>query len=116
MFTDPQSITIDAVANSMPKINSQATKSIYKTADGTLQLTLSHQATKGRTRRMARVDKVVVAADPLSAVNSYQTAAVYVVFDTPDVGFTADNIDDIVQGFKTWLSTANVTKILGGEH
>lgn len=116
MFTDPQSVTIDGVANSLPRVNTQATKSIYKTADGSLQLTLSHQASKGRTRRMMRLDKVVVAADPLSAVNSYQTAAVYLVSDSPDVGFSIDNIDDIVQGFKTWLSTANVSKVLGGEH
>jgi len=65
---------------------------------------------------MARLDKKIVAADPLTAVNQYQTAAVYLVMDTPLVGFSATEIDYIVQGFKTWLSTATVTKILGGEH
>lgn len=65
---------------------------------------------------MIRLDKRVVAADPLTAVNAYQTVGVYLVVDQPEYGFSIDNIDDIVQGFKTWLSTANVSKVLGGEH
>lgn len=116
MFTDPQTITVDGVAYVMPRVSSQGSKSVYRTADGLAQLTISHQTSKGRTRRMARFDRVVVAADPLTAVNSFQTASTYEVFDTPDIGFTIDQVDDMTQGFKTWLSTANVSKILGGEH
>lgn len=65
---------------------------------------------------MARIDKRVIAADPLTSVNEYKTVGIYVVIDEPEYGFTDDNIDDALQGFKTWLSTANVTKILGSEH
>lgn len=115
-FADPQSVTIDAVPYSMPRVSSEPTKSLYSTADENLKMTVSHQENKGRTRRMVRLDKRVVAADPLTAVNVYQTVAVYIVIDEPEYGFTDDNIDDIVQGFKTWLSTANVTKVLGSEH
>lgn len=116
MLTDPQSVTIDGVANSMPRVETAATKSIYKTADGTLKMTVSHQEAKGRTRSMMRLDKTIVAADPLTAVNQYKTAAVYLVTDVPLSGFSIDVIDDIVQGFKAWLITATVSKVLGGEH
>lgn len=115
-FTDPQTVTIDAVAYPMPRVSSEQTKSLYSTATEDLKMTVSHQESKGRTRRMVRLDKRVVAADPLTAVNVYQTVGVYLVVDHPEYGFTIDNIDDIVQGFKTWLSTANVTKVLGSEH
>jgi hypothetical protein len=57
----------------------------------------------------------VIAADPLTAVNEYKSCAVYLVVDEPEYGFVADDIDDIVQGFVAWLSTANVTKVVGNE-
>jgi len=115
-FTDPQTITIDGVANTCARISTDVSKSVYSTADEGLKLTISHQESKGRTRRMARIDKRVIAADPLTSVNEYKTVGIYVVIDEPEYGFTDDNIDDALQGFKTWLSTANVTKILGSEH
>lgn len=115
-FSDPQSVTIDAVPYSMPRVTTEATKSLYSTADEGLKMTVSHQESKTRTRRMVRLDKRVVAADPLTAVNVYQTVGVYLVVDEPEYGFSDDAIDDIIQGFKTWLSTANVLKILGSEH
>lgn len=115
-FSDPQTVTIDAVAYPMPRVSSEPSKSLYSTAAEDLKMTISHQESKGRTRRMVRLDKRVVAADPLTAVSAYQTVAVYLVIDEPEYGFTDDNIDDIVQGFKTWLATANVNKVLGSEH
>lgn len=115
-FTDPQAVTIDAVPYSLPRVSTETSKSLYSTATEDLKMTISHQESKGRTRRMIRLDKRVVAADPLTAVNAYQTVGVYLVVDQPEYGFSIDNIDDIVQGFKTWLSTANVSKVLGGEH
>lgn len=115
-FTDPQSVTIDAVPYSMPRVSSESTKSLYSEATEALKMTISHQESKSRTRRMVRLDKRVVAADPLTAVNEYQTVGVYLVIDEPEYGFSDDAIDDIVQGFKTWLTTANVLKVLGSEH
>jgi hypothetical protein len=115
-FTDPQSVTIDGVAHSMPRVSSAASQSLYSEATEALKMKLSHQESKGRTRSMARLDMRVVAADPLTAVNEYQTVGVYLVVDKPEFGFSIDNIDDIIQGFKTWLSTANVTKLCGLEH
>jgi hypothetical protein len=57
----------------------------------------------------------VVAADPLTAVNEYKSAGVYLVIDEPEFGFADDDLDDIVQGFTTWLTTANVLKVVANE-
>lgn len=116
MFTDPQSVTINTVATSMPRIQSGATNSVYSAADESLKMTISHQEAKDRTRRMVRLDKRVVAADPLTAENEYKTVGVYLVIDQPEYGFAIADIDNIVQGFKAWLTTANVTKLIGAEH
>jgi len=115
MFTDPQSVTVDGVAYSMPRISADGMSALYSTADENFKMRISHQEAKGRTRRMVRLDKRLVAADPLTSVNAYQSVGVYIVVDEPEYGFTDDNIDDIIQGFKTWLSTANVNKVLGSE-
>lgn len=115
MFTDPQSVTIDAIAYSMPRISTEGMKALYSEATEALKMTISHQEAKDRTRHMVRLDRRVVAADPLTAVNEYKSAAVYLVMDVPEFGFTIDAVDDIVQGFKTWLSTANVSKVLANE-
>jgi hypothetical protein len=115
LFTDPQSVTIDGVAHSMPRISADGTKALYSEADETLKMTISHQESKGRTRHMCRLDMRVVAADPLTSVNEYKSCAVYLVIDEPEFGFADDVLDDIVQGFKTWLSTANVLKVAGNE-
>lgn len=115
MFTDPQVVTIDGVANSLVKISSEGQKSIYRTADGNKTLTISHQTSKGRERRMVRIDSRVIAADPLTAANDYENCGIFLVVDEPKYGFTDDQIDDIIQGFKAWLITANVNKLLAGE-
>ena len=115
MFADPQSITINAVPKSMPRISSDGTASSYSTADEEVQMRISHLFSKSRKRRMVRVDQRVVAADPLTSVNVYQSVGVYLVIDQPEYGFSDAEIDYIVQGLKTWLSTANVLKILGSE-
>lgn len=115
-FTDPQTITIDGAASTLNKVELQPTSTGYSTSDEALKLRISHQSTKGRTRSMARLDKRVIAADPLTASNEYKSLGVYLVVDRPEYGFTADAIDDVVQGFKTWLSTANVTKLVSNEH
>jgi hypothetical protein len=115
LFTDPQSVTIDAVPHSMPRISTDGTKALYSEADETLKMTISHQESKNRTRHMVRLDMRVVAADPLTAVNEYKSAGVYLVIDEPEFGFADDDLDDIVQGFTTWLTTANVLKVVANE-
>lgn len=117
MLTEPISVTIDGVAHSMPRVSTQESKSIYVAADQNHTFTVSHQKTSAnRVRSMVRIDERVVAADPLTAANKYESASIYVVFDVPAFGFSIDDVDDIARGFITWLSTANVTKVLGLEH
>lgn len=115
-FTDPQSITVNAVAQSLPRIKSDGYRSEYMKADEEFKLTISHSESKDRTRRMVRVDQRVVAANPLTSVNEYKSLGVYLVIDEPEYGFSDTEIDYVVQALATWLSTANVTKVCANEH
>lgn len=114
-FTDPQSITVNSVAKSMPRVKTEGSRSEYAMADETFRMTISHQESKSRTRRMIRVDQRVVATDPLTSISEYKTLGVYIVIDEPEYGFADADIDYVVQALKTWASTANVLKVLGSE-
>jgi hypothetical protein len=113
LFADPQSITVNGVAKSMPRISSSGLESLYSMSDEAYKLRISHQKSGKRIRSMVRVDRRDIVADPLTAENDYETLGVYFVIDRPEVGFSVTEIDYVVQALKTWLSTANVTAVFG---
>ena len=111
-FADPLSVTIDTVAHSMPRIKSDGYRSEYLEDDESHKLTISHQESKGRTRRLIRLDIRVVAADPLTSVNEYKTLGVYLVIDEPEYGFADADIVLAAEGFMVFLNGANVLEAL----
>lgn len=115
-FADPQTITVNTVAKTLNRVSSGESSSVYQTSDEEFRFRISHQESKGRTRRMVRVDQRVVAADPLTSVNEYKDLGVYFVIDEPEYGFGDDDIDYLAQALFTWATTANLTKLLGQQH
>jgi hypothetical protein len=116
MLNDPQIITVNAVAQSMPRIQMQGTSSTYQKADQTFSLDISHTTTKdGRVRSMAKVTQRKVVADPLTSENDYDNLVFYIVLDRPGYGFSDVEAQQLVTGFKTWLDNAMVTKLYGKE-
>jgi hypothetical protein len=116
MFADPQSITVNAVAQSLPAIARNGTSSEYQTSDGGYKFTVGHQYKAERNRYTVRVDFNKIAADPLtSANNRVYTGSVYLVMDKPVVGYTNAEVKDIALALSTWATSANLLKVLGGE-
>lgn len=118
-FADPQSVTINAVANSLPRTSSGVNSGVFTKDDGNVQLLVSHQYGT-RTRRTIRLNHAKIAADPLiSAQNIKHTMSVYLVIDTPVTGYTVAEAKQIVDGLTAYLtasSGARVTQLLGGEN
>lgn len=115
-FTDPQTITVATVAKTLNLIEVDKAKSVYATADNEYKFTISHQLSGKRTRHMVRVDRVAVAADPLTALNASVSLGTYLVVDEPEFGFTDTQIGDVIAAFIVWLSGANVAKVLSSQH
>lgn len=114
MFTDPQSITVNSVAQSMPRVSVGDLKAVYKKGDQTYTLTISHQLVGGdRVRSMVRIDQRKVVTNPLDNSNDYDTLGVYLVFDRPQYGWSETEVDYVVQALKGWLTTGNVTALYG---
>lgn len=118
MLADPQSVTVNAVAISLPAVERGTNKSAYQAADGNSRLRLEHTYGK-RTRRVVRWDFQKIAADPLiSAQNIKYTGSCYLVFDLPETGYTAAEAKLQSDGFLAYLtatSGAKITALLGGE-
>jgi len=115
---DPQSITINAVANSLPRVSVGPNSSIYQKDTGDVKLTVSSSYGK-RTRRSARLDFRKTAADPLfPAQNAPYSLSMTVIADVPTTGYTIAEQKQILDALTGWFaasSGANATKFLGGE-
>jgi len=120
-LADPQSITIGS-AISLARVSDDGFKSQYFSTDRLVRETVSSQYTtgsNGRTKTLVRVDKDVVAADPITALNKSLTGSVYVVFDFPLLGYTTADKIAMFSGLNTQLSASTnlvLTKVLQLEH
>lgn len=117
-FGDPQSVTVNSVAQSMPRIQlmDNGTKAIYQKADGTYKLTISHKSLgKDRVNSMVRIDQLAIVPDPLTSVNDYETLSFWVVIDRPLAGFTQTQVEQLIAGMKTWLDSTNIGRVFGRE-
>ncbi len=117
-YADPQTVTINAIANTLPRTSSGVNAGVFSKDDGTVKLNVSSAYGK-RIRRTARIDHQKYASDPLvSSTNVLRSMSAYIVVDVPIQGYTVAEQKQIVDGLTTWLtatSGSNVTKLLGGE-
>jgi len=117
-YSDPQTITVNAVAQTLNRTGIGVNEGTLATNDGNYKLSVKHTYGK-RTRRVIRLDNRKVAADPLATgFNKFYNMSCYLVFDAPDVGYTVAEQKLVSDGFVAFLSAstgAAVTKLLGGE-
>jgi hypothetical protein len=118
-YADPQSLTVSGVTTSLPRTSNGVNAGAFTSADGTLQLSVSHAYGK-RTRRSIRVTTSKVSADPLiPSQNSKSSMSCYMVIDTPVNGYTVAEAKGVVDALVAYLTAstgAKVTQLLGGEN
>lgn len=118
-YSDPQSVTINAVPISLPRVASGVDAGAFGSADGAYRLSVSH-AYGRRTRRTVRLSQKKISADPfIPERNVESSASVYIVVDHPVNGFTTTELKQLVDGFTDYLTAstgAKVTQLLGGEN
>lgn len=117
-YADPQSITINTVAHSLPRTSSGTNSGAFANADGTVKLSVSHTYGK-RVRRVVRLDHSKISPDAFSSQNLRHNAAFYLVADGPVDGYTHTELKQLADGFNAYLaanSGAVVAKLLGGEN
>jgi hypothetical protein len=117
LFTDPITITINAIAKSLGRTGTGLDSAAYATGDRAFRVQFSHSYGK-RTRRMVKMIHDSLVANPLvSGQNVNQTVSVHLVVDSPP-GYDTTLLKQDVDGYLAWLtasSGAAVTKFLAGE-
>lgn len=117
MFTDPQTVTVSTVAQTLPRTSAGVNAGEFRKDDSTYQLQISHQYGK-RTRRTVRLNHNKVAADPFTADNVLYSMSAYLVIDIPKAGYTVSEAKAIADGLLKYLTDtggSKVTQLLGGE-
>ena len=118
-LSDPQSITITGVANSLPNVSRVERNAVYSKDDGTVVEKVNHNVGKARTRRQVRLDMSKVTADPYIPAQNRRLGASYIIsMDVPNEGFSVTEQKDALKGLFAQLqatSDAMLIKILGGE-
>jgi len=118
MFSDPITVTINAIANPLARTGQGINQGAFSKDDGLVRASIAHTLGKSN-QRVIRLDRTQTVADPLSTGNSFNvTDSVWLVTRTPAVGLTVAQQKQLVDGFLSYLlasSGAAITKLLGGE-
>jgi regulator of extracellular matrix RemA (YlzA/DUF370 family) len=118
MLADPQTVTINAVDQVLPRTSSGKDTATYTKDDGTVIETVSHQYGK-RTRRVIRLDQNKIAADSLNpSLNTKSSMGVYLVLDIPTLGFTVTEQTYLAKALLAYLaasSYAALVAFIGGQ-
>lgn len=120
-LTDPQSVTINAVAVPLPRTSVRDNASEYTSSDGLVKETFSTtNGNKGRARHLARIDHSKLTTDPFKPSENVKVSmSTYIVIDTPPAGYTATEAKQVVDGFISQLNASSgalITKLIGGEN
>lgn len=118
MFSDTLTLTINAVAKTLTRVDGSGGRGIFRnTAEG-LRVTLSQSTTKARRDIMGvRIDHEKTGSDPfLAGVNRPLSASVRLVADYPSLGYTVQEKEDHLEALAIWLSVqGNRDKLINGE-
>lgn len=118
MFADPQSVTVNAVAVSLPRVGSSLNSGRFQKDDGTYSLTVSH-ATGKRNQHKVRLDVNKIVTDPFASDRNLPvSASVFLTLDMPPAGFTNAELVTYLVALADWLKASTnsaSTKLVGGE-
>lgn len=119
-LTDPQSVTINSTAISLPRRMTSDGIGTFRNDDSKTGLKVSSTLTKSRSRRTVRLDYAKVTTDPLiSSTNVLSSMSVFFNVDMPATGLSQTELTDVCNALIVWLSAgtnANLKKVLAGEN
>lgn len=117
MLSDPQSVTVNGVARSLPRVPATSSSGgAFRKDDGTTSLSVAHSRQGKKQRHVVTLSESLIAADPLLAgINVKADQRVYFVIEHPETGFSTTQTLNLFKGLAAWASDANVTKIIGYE-
>lgn len=116
MYADPQSVTVNSVAQSLPNVGRSLDTGKYATPLKDYVLTIGHSAGR-RNQHRVRLDYSKIIVDPYASTRNVNVSmSVYTIIDVPTVGFTALEMGYPVTALADWLkASTNTARLIGGE-
>lgn len=116
MFADPQSVTVNAVAKSLAKVDGGNYRGTYSSAADGLTLTVQHSKGK-RNRSAVTLKSSKLTTDPyVPATNRNFEMVATLSINVPEIGFSSTEVSQIAQALIDWADTpANLAKFVNGE-
>lgn len=116
-FADPQSVTINTVAKSLPEFSRAPSVAVYKHATEEIYLEVKKDFRNTAFRTQVRVLQKKIGADALNPATNrqYECDAYLVIRGPTNIGFTATEIAKTTEALVDWLSDANIVRLIGGE-
>lgn len=118
MLTDPQTLTINAVSTTFPRVGSPQPdkKGVFRTSDELQEFVVSQNASSNRFRREVRLNLTKIAVDPISTLNKEVSTSVILVIDEPKVGFSNAELIIQLNALLAWAGVAgNRDNLIGGQ-
>lgn len=117
MYADPQVVTVNAVAQSLPNVGHTLDTGKYQTALKDYVLTIGHSAGR-RNQHRVRLDFSKIIVDPYASTRNINVSmSAYLIVDVPTVGFTAAEMGYPVVAVADWLKAGtNTARLIGGEN
>jgi len=119
-YTDPQAITVDGTAYTLPRVITGTTVGRFVSADAVRELTIDPRGTAKRRRNVSRFFTKRNVADPLvTGVSTQVQSMVSITIDRPLTGVTDAEIEKDILGHIAWLTAntnANLKKLIAGEN
>jgi hypothetical protein len=118
-FTDPQTVTVNAVARPLPRFLTGSTVGTFTSADGITKLTIDPNGTKSRRSNKASLRENVSIVDAGTGLTRTESHSFTIISNRPLAGVSDAVAEQLATGAITWLtanSNANLKKILAGEN
>lgn len=118
-YADPQSVTVNGTAISLPRTSSGPDSGTFFSSDRLYSMSVKHTYGK-RVRRTIRLNWAKDATDPLTPLQvSRPSMSVIMTVDSPVYGLSSAEqkyVVDALVAYLTASSGAKVTQLLGGEN
>ena len=117
MFAEPLTVTIDGVANNLPRVTMEKFRSGWGDPSGDVSATIAHSF-NGNEQSMVRVDLKKVTADPLNPGSNIPVqASAWVVVRAPSnqFGFTDAELVNLTKGLRSLITDAFLAQLLRKE-
>ncbi len=116
MFADPMSVTVNAIAQSLPRVGASIDAGKFRSADGVYTLSISHSAGR-RAQHRVRLDSNKISTDPYNTERNLPVSiSAYAVLDVPLIGYTEAEKGQILTALADAIKASTfVSKFVGGE-